>query len=95
MSIDLSEIERDHISFQICKQEYESSELNSVLAWLKDHGWTMQNSDWGVVGSQEITVNEITKGGYTAYLVFETYQGVTLYTKPENKTLFSEIKIYT
>ena len=95
MSPDLIEIERDYISFQVCEKEYDSQELAELNDWFKASGWTTTECSWSVVGSQEITICEVKMGAHAVYLVFETYQGVKLYAKPENESLFNEIKLST
>jgi len=83
----------DEVSFLICDKEYDSPELKMLLAWFKNYGWSSEEESWDAAGSQEITVYEASKGSVTVKLVFETYEGVTLFTTPENEHLFSDIKI--
>lgn len=83
------------ISFQVCKKEYDSPELNDLMSWFKNNGWVVQMKNWHVVGSLEIGIYEATKSKITIRLVFETYSGVMLFTSPEHEHLFSAIKINT
>ena len=83
------------VSFLICEKEYESPELKATLDWFKDDGWTSREKSSDVVGSQAIDIYEVTKNDVIVQLVFETYEGVTLFTSPEHEHLFSEIRINT
>lgn len=85
----------NQVSFLVCDKEYDSPELKDLLAWFKNGGWSFEEKNWYLAGSQEITVYEVTKGNITAQLVFETYEGVTLSTSSENEHLFSEIRVNT
>lgn len=80
-------------SFLVCNKEYDSPELEKLLAWFKDNDWSFQERSWNLAGSQEITIYEVTKGNAVAELVFETYEGVTLFTSSKYESLFSAIKI--
>ncbi len=80
-------------SFLVCKKEFESPELDELLGWFKTNGWSSKELKWYVVGSQEITTYQISKGSVTAKLTFETHEGVTLKTKKKHAHLFEAIKI--
>ncbi len=79
------------ISFKICEKEYDSPELNEVIHWLKDNGWSLKEIGWELGGSQELTTYEISKGSLKAKLLLETYMGVTLIVSPDIKEQFEEL----
>jgi len=80
-------------SFLVCKTEFDSPELRAVFEWLKSKGWSAKEKSWDIVGSQEITVYELSNGHIKADLVLETYEGAMLFTPQEYAHIFYEIRI--
>ncbi|EGU58994.1 hypothetical protein VINI7043_21096 [Vibrio nigripulchritudo ATCC 27043] len=83
------------VSFVVCEKEYDSPEFETVMSWLKQRGFKSTNESCHLVGSQELIQYQVSNGIQCACLIFETYEGVTLYTDKEHETYFSELKTHT
>lgn len=62
----------------ILGSEYDEAVWQALKSVLKDLGGTVQDSSWGVGGSQELTSADVIIGGERITVESETYVGISV-----------------